>query len=317
LFVAPRRSPSVVLATTVVLVTPLAALVAYGMNESSLSFGSARDVFGLPSVRVQIPLSYFFWPALFYGGLFIAAWIWLDRSERTRRLLADAELARSTAEAHLGQAQLQALQGQVDPALLLRVLAEVQQRYRVDPRGADRLLDLLVAFLRAAMPAVRSGTSTLADEVTLLRAYAALSEQLDGGRVRWQLCIDAPPPGLSFPPLLVLPLVERLASTAPDAATLAMVMHCDADSVALELHGAAPGWRDETLEYRLRVGLQGRFGDTWHLDVRDAPAPNEAALTLRLSLSAATPLNPAAVHSCSDASSRGEAPWTNPATTMT
>ncbi len=322
MFVAPRFSLPVVFAITVLVLAPLMGLIAHVLNDnlplSILSILNNQNVFGSSNARAMTPLLYYVWPAMVYGGLFIAAWMWLERSERTRRLLANAELARNSAEEQLGQAQLQALQGQVDPALLMRVLAEVQQRYRGDPPAADRLLDLLVAFLRAAMPAVRSGSSTLADEVTLLRAYVALSEQLEGNRVRWELRIDSPPPGLSFPPLRLLPLVERLVSRAPDTTAVSVVMHCDVAAVRLELHGATPGWRDEALEYPLRVGLQGLFGNAWSLDVRDPPVPGQAALTLRLSLRTDAPTDPAAERSCSPARPReGDAPWTSPATTTT
>lgn len=51
------------------------------------------------------------WSSLFYGGLFIAAYHLLTQEERTRKLLAQAAIARQDSEAMFNAAQIQALQG--------------------------------------------------------------------------------------------------------------------------------------------------------------------------------------------------------------
>ncbi len=126
------------------------------------------------------------WVCLFYGGLFMPGFVLVIRAERTRSLLGNAEIARSQTDTVLSQTQLQALRGQVDPDLLLRVMAEVQRRYAQDPAAAERLLDQLINFLRSAMPGVRSGRSTLAAELAIVQSYVQLWAELDPQRAGWR-----------------------------------------------------------------------------------------------------------------------------------
>jgi hypothetical protein len=165
----------------------------------------------------QASFAHHLWTSLFFGLLVVTARLGMERVERTRRLLAAAELARSGAETDAAAAQLQALRGQVDPALMLRVMTEVQQRYTRDPAHADRLLDALVTFLRAAMPAVRSGASSLAAEMAVLQAYATLVSRLDAGRPVPRLAVEGVPPEAAFPPLELLMLIDKLARATGSA----------------------------------------------------------------------------------------------------
>jgi hypothetical protein len=160
------------------------------------------------------------WQIAILGGLLLAACVWAERSARTRTLLAQAEIARDLAATQLGETQLQALQADIDPAFLQRMLAQVKLTYATRPADADRLLDELVAFLRAAMPAVRTGQSTLADELRLAAQVAELNNKLDdGGPLRVVEVHGTPPDDVPLPPLL-LRLIEQLADAAPRGSTV-------------------------------------------------------------------------------------------------
>ena len=230
-----------------------------------------------------------FWGCLCYGGVFVAVYAMSQRGERTRTLLALAEIARQRSEAALGAAQLQALQGQVDPAFLLRVMTEVERRYAAAPATVDGLLDPLIAFLRAAMPGVRSGASTLAAELLLAMQYARLVASLGPGRGVRTIQVDGTMPDLPFPPLLLLPVLDALVA-APgaepgDAGTaLRVVQHDGRCTLTLERPGLqtdASPWVPPELRYRLEVGLRTWFGDDWTLTPRASTGP---ALTLTLPL---------------------------------
>jgi LytS/YehU family sensor histidine kinase len=62
-----------------------------------------------------------------------------------------AQIARQRTETLRTEAELDSLQGKIDPHFLLRVMVETKRRYDTDPAGATRLVDTLVRFLRAAM----------------------------------------------------------------------------------------------------------------------------------------------------------------------
>ena len=238
----------------------------------------------LPSLSSAL---YGIWMTLFYGGLFVIACVLVTRSERHRQLLASAQIARHQTEALLDAAELDALRGQIDPAFLLRALAAVQSRYDSDAAGADRLLDQLVAFLRSAMPGVRSGCSTLAAEVALARAYAQLDAAINPGGPAWRVEGGAALPEMPFPPLWLLPVMDGLTSVAAIAPRSPGRLRVKAGrDGALEIVLVAPGGCAaelcDPLRYRLQVALRATFGNAASLYVRPATARNGAALALRI-----------------------------------
>jgi hypothetical protein len=239
------------------------------------------------------------WACLTYGGAFIVVYWMSQRGERTRALLAQAEIARQRSEAALGAAQLQALQGQIDPAFLLRAMAQVERRYAAAPTTVDALLDPLIEFLRAAMPGVRGGASTLAAELLLAMQYARLVAVFDpGGKVR-AVRVDDTLPDLPFPPLLLLPVLDALAAAPVSAPTMspgdagtALRLTRQADRCTLTLTRAGLGaepWLPPELRYRLQVGLHTLFGDAWTLTSNAGPGTPAFTLTLPLPVGAEAP----------------------------
>ena len=91
-----------------------------------------------------------------YGWLATFIYVNLRKSRRATRALTDAEVGRSEAQRSLLAAQLVARHAQVDPAFVLSTLEAIERRYEADPTGADVQLDELIAFLRAAIPRLRS-----------------------------------------------------------------------------------------------------------------------------------------------------------------
>ena len=302
---AGRRWPAALVLTGYVLVVAPASALFYATVMRS---GLARFV---AEFEVTSTYGYLLWSASSYGALFLVWWTAAERGEATRRLLADAQIARRRSEAELGRVRLLALRGQVDPMLVRDVMTQVQQRYRDDPDAGDRLLDLLVAFLRSAMPAVRTGTSTLAAEIALVRAWSALSRERDPQRAAWQVDAPAALPELAFPPLLLLPVLEQLGRGAGSAAPPVLSVSADAAGARLVCRAAigSPAL-EPSLAFRLRVGLQTVHGDRWSLLLRTASAPTEPGACLTLQICP----RPAGATPAPDASlvthPLGELPWT-------
>jgi hypothetical protein len=228
---------------------------------------------------------YTFWSSFTNGGVFLAGYCLSARSERTRGLLMRAEIARQQSEAVLSAAQLQALQGQVDPAFLIRALVEVERRYSLDPAGADRVLDALVSFLRTAMPAVRSGASTLAAEVALATDYARVCSELEQREPAWCIEVEGSLPDLHFPPLLLLPVLDQLAKRAGSKCRPELRVNQNPEQCCLTLQTSGtctPGWLPPDLLYRFQVGLRAIFGNDWTLAVGNSPTSPAFVLTLPL-----------------------------------
>ena len=223
------------------------------------------------------------WSSLLYCGVFAAVYRLNWRAQRTRALLSEAEIARQRSEAALSTAQLAALRGQVEPGFLLRAMVEVEHRYADAPASAERLLDPFVAFLRAAMPGVRSGASTLAAELLLVEQHARIVAELEPCRRAWEVQRDGPIPELAFPPLLLLPVADQLAATTNE---VSLALSCGDTGCTLTLSGHGPsaaadaGWLAPELLYRLQVGLRQQFGDAWTLTLHRAAAAPGLTLTL-------------------------------------
>jgi LytS/YehU family sensor histidine kinase len=69
------------------------------------------------------------------------------------------------------ESELKLMQAQVEPHFLFNTLASVQYLTETDPPQASRLLGHLLAYLRAALPQLRSASATLGQEIALAEAY--------------------------------------------------------------------------------------------------------------------------------------------------
>ena len=222
------------------------------------------------------------WTSLCYGSMFLVAYRLNVRSESSRQGLARAEIARQHSENSLAETRFRALRGHVDPAFLLRVVTALRARYALDPRAADQLLDRLVTFLRAAMPGIRGGDSTLAAEAQIALHYAQVLHELDPASPLLRLHADDSWPDLPFPPLLMLPVVGQLTA-ATGGAGIDLALAQDGEQCVLTLRAADlrdPAWLSPDLAFRLQVGLRAMFQDDCALRLSDQPGQPVLALTL-------------------------------------
>jgi hypothetical protein len=287
--VAPRMSVFWLLAA---ILLGVVALTLLRIALPSLMF---IDVFEPDSVRASTAQVWYragplfvAWHHLLYGWLFAGAFALIHRVERTRAMLARAELARSQSETLLAQAELSNLRGAVDPAFLMRVLGEARRR-PAEAAQRDGVLDRLVDFLRVAMPGIRSsGGSTLGAELVVMASRMRLACELEQDAPAWECDVDPPLAELPFPPLLLLPIVEHLASAGGPGGMIAAKATCDERGVTLTLLGTGRlcDPPDELLR-RLRISLQAMHGQAadvaWHGDA------TSTGLSLRMRLAQQRP----------------------------
>jgi LytS/YehU family sensor histidine kinase len=137
-------------------------------------------------------------------------WVILDRRRARQALdrMHGAELERIAAERRSVESDLQAMQARGEPKFLFNTLAQVYDLYRVDAVRGERMLDDLIAYLRAAMPRMRDSSSTLAQEIELARAHLAIAKMRLGDRLDYS--IDVPLQGdVRMPSMMLLPLVDH------------------------------------------------------------------------------------------------------------
>ena len=121
--------------------------------------------------------------------------------------------ARTLRIAQLSQAalasDLKALQAQIEPHFLYNTLANTRYLVRHDPERAVDMLDHLIAYLRSALPDLRSPMSTLGRECELAGHYLELMAIRYGERLNVHISCADDVRDLALPPLMLMPLVEN------------------------------------------------------------------------------------------------------------
>ncbi len=208
---------------------------------------------------------------------FLAAGYYFRRrgGQRTAALrsaqLEGAQLARQTLES-----KLQTMRARVEPEFLFDTLVEVQRLHETDERRADRILDQLIVYLRAALPQLHEATSTLGKEIDLAHAYLAIRTMRRGDRVAFSVTAPAETRTIPFAPMVILPLIDHavgsgtgvgahsgsieiVASLAPGR--LRLVVRSEGTSCGED--------RGTSIVDGVRIRLAALYGDRATLDVRD------------------------------------------------
>lgn len=195
----PRAALQIV---AVAVTVPIAAFLAYFVTTG-----------GHPDFQENHPrlLGYM---QLTFTGLLFAPWIAVGAMLRQRDLFARDqalafELERSELERKALDARLRLLQAQIEPHFLFNTLANVQELVAAGSPQASRVLESLIAYLRAAVPRLHERSTTLGQELQLVRAYLELMQMRMPDRLQFDIQTDDGVDGLQCPPMTLLTLVEN------------------------------------------------------------------------------------------------------------
>lgn len=138
----------------------------------------------------------------------LASGFWVYYSWTAHRLAREAA-ARAEAQRQAAEMQLRLLRAQLEPHMLFNTLAGVRALMEEDVGAAQRMVDQLIVYLRAALQASRTETTTLGAEFAQLQAYLELMALRMGPRL--SVGVDLPPAlaTASVPTMLLQPLVEN------------------------------------------------------------------------------------------------------------
>lgn len=151
---------------------------------------------------------------LTFTGVLFAPWIAVGAMLKQRNAFARDqalafELERSEFERKALDARLRLLQAQVEPHFLFNTLANVQELVNAGSPQASRVLESLIAYLRAAVPRLHDPATTLGQELHLVRAYLDVMQMRMPDRLQFALRIEEAATGLRCPPMTLLTLVEN------------------------------------------------------------------------------------------------------------
>ncbi|HWM90913.1 MAG TPA: histidine kinase [Thermoanaerobaculia bacterium] len=192
---APQRLHQMMLAA------PLLGVVAALLMGTAGGILMVRGIFRSP---VLFGLAVFVWGATLVAVRFVNTTI--RALYRYAREQADAA-ARAQAEA--AEAQLAALQAQLNPHFLFNALNTVAALVRTDPVRAEVTVENVAQVLRRTLERTRRTVAPLSEEIDYLKAYLAVEKERWGDRldVSWKLASEAL--AVPVPPLTLQPLVEN------------------------------------------------------------------------------------------------------------
>jgi signal transduction histidine kinase len=214
----------------------------------------------------------------------------LERVLKARRRALDAVVHAQSLERNALQAQLRLMQAQVEPHFLYNTLANLKYLIRTDGERAQTMVDHLVGYLKAALPDMRSESSTVQRELELAEHYLSLMAIRMGDRLRFR--IDADPAALDcpLPPAMLISLLENAVKHGlePLERPCTIVVRCRlADgSVELSVEDDGAGLTGESSGDGIGLAnihkrLQGLYGAAAALHV--GPGANGGVLaTLRI-----------------------------------
>lgn len=130
-------------------------------------------------------------------------------SERIEMEVQQRRLEQGESEKREVEANLKLLQAQIEPHFLFNTLANVSSLIDSDPVLAKKLLERLNDWLRVALTRARGDSTTLDDELSMLENYLQILKIRFGERLRWRIEANDAVRQLSFPPMLLQPLVEN------------------------------------------------------------------------------------------------------------
>jgi len=127
---------------------------------------------------------------------------------RHEQALAALEVRHRELDARLGL-----LQAQIEPHFLFNTLASVHALIASEPAAAQRLVHALVGYLRATIPRLRGDAArldtTLGQQLEICASYLEVIQTRMGGRLDVRVEVPAALHGATFPPLLLMTLVEN------------------------------------------------------------------------------------------------------------
>ena len=106
---------------------------------------------------------------LVLGGFFAALLHGVREERNARARLAELARQHDRLQAQQMEAQFSALNAQIEPHFLFNTLANVKRLYETAPERGRDMMGSLIAYLRAALPSMRQGMSTLGQELELAR----------------------------------------------------------------------------------------------------------------------------------------------------
>ncbi len=146
-------------------------------------------------LAIGVTVTYFF-----YSKALLKADKALIQQERITRLSSEKEALEAT---------LRLLQAQIEPHFLFNTLSNVLSLIDTDPVKGKRMLSDLIHYLRTSLSRTLPNTTTLGQEMEMVRTYLSIQQVRMGERLSFVIDLPVALSEYPLPPMLLQPLVEN------------------------------------------------------------------------------------------------------------
>jgi sensor histidine kinase YesM len=131
------------------------------------------------------------------------------RIKISKEIIQQERITRLSSEKEALEANLRLLQAQIEPHFLFNTLSNVLSLIDTDPARGKSMLGDLILYLRTSLSRTLPATTTLDQEMNIIRAYLNIQKVRMGERLRFSLDLPDALREHPFPPMLLQPLVDN------------------------------------------------------------------------------------------------------------
>ncbi len=246
------------------LLVSLAAAPVYQVLRSAIC--------GMEHLTIRQPLPYLlvYWMILAIWH----AWHW-------HRELYEKEVREADMERRMVEAQLMALQMQLNPHFLFNTLNAISSLMRRDVEAADKMMVKLSELLREALDHSKAQESSLETELDFLQRYVDIEKMRFGDRLEYEADVPDEVRKARVPSLILQPLVENAIrhGVEPNARSgrIRLSVERQNGSLCLQVRDNGNGIKERG-NGRQGIGitntrsrLQGLYGNRHRFDIRNHP----------------------------------------------
>ena len=225
--------------------------------------------------------------SLIIGNMFLYA---LRQGRQLTRKISEQEFQLLNMEKLKTRAELDALQAKINPHFLYNALNSIASLVHEDPDKAEEMTLLLSKLFRYSTGRDGSHTSSLTDELDMVRTYLQVEHVRFGDRLLYSVSItDESLNGLQIPQFLLQPIVENAVkhgiSKRAGQGRIDVKIYQQTEWVYLSVHDNGPPFPNEMGEgYGLRSiheKLRLLYGDDARVELQNDPY-KQVLLAIRL-----------------------------------
>jgi len=146
---------------------------------------------------------------LIFGSVIIYFFISRVRLSESETLLQEERIKRLFSEKKFVETELRLLQAQIEPHFLFNTLSNVLSLLDTDPARGKSMLQDLTQYLRMSLSRTREKVTTIGQETEMIRTYINIFKVRMGDRLHYKIDVPDTVKDLSFPPMMIQPLVEN------------------------------------------------------------------------------------------------------------